>query len=99
VHRAPLSPAQVNNRNAFPRDNRARQQNPREQRKCWYCLENWTVGHRCQPMQQALHTIVMQGNEDDSSDDNERQEAVQRLQEPLLQAPPQENVPLLLLTI
>jgi hypothetical protein len=34
VRRAP-PPVQANNRNAFPRDNRVRQQNPREPRKCW----------------------------------------------------------------
>jgi hypothetical protein len=31
----------------------------------WYCPENWTFGHKCQPMQRALNAIQMQGNSDE----------------------------------
>jgi hypothetical protein len=41
------------------RDNRVRN---REPRKCWYCPENWTIGHKCQQMQLALNIMEMQGN-------------------------------------
>ncbi|KAK1693984.1 hypothetical protein QYE76_010681 [Lolium multiflorum] len=59
-----------NNRQYPPRENRNRAPNerPREPRKCWYCTDNWFMGHRCQPMQRALNAIEMQGNEDDLDD-------------------------------
>ena len=41
------------------RDNRPR---IREPRKCWYCPENWTMGHKCQQLQNVLNAMEMQGH-------------------------------------
>jgi hypothetical protein len=38
-------------RNAANRDTRNKEDKPREPHKCWYCLESWTPGHKCQTMQ------------------------------------------------
>ena len=53
------APPPTQQRNVPGRDNRNRQANdrPREPRKCWYCPENWDVGHRCQQMQRELNAI------------------------------------------
>jgi hypothetical protein len=40
----------------------------RPPRKCWYCPNNWTIGHKCQPMQRALNQIEMQGHSDEEDD-------------------------------
>jgi hypothetical protein len=37
----------------------------REPRKCWYCPDNWFLGHKCQPMQRALNAIEMQGHDEE----------------------------------
>jgi hypothetical protein len=59
-------------RQAANRDNRPRlpDNRQREPRKCWYCPENWVIGHRCQTMQRALNTIQMQGHSDDEEEIN-----------------------------
>jgi hypothetical protein len=63
-------------RNLPNRDNRNREVNvrQREPRKCWYCPENWTMGHKCQPMQRAINALQMQGNSEDDSDGDMIQE-------------------------
>jgi hypothetical protein len=60
-------------------DNKNREGNarPREPRKCWYCPENWTMGHKCQPMKRALNALQMQGNSEEDSDDEIVQEEAQ----------------------
>jgi hypothetical protein len=57
------------------RENRNRQfpDRAREPRKCWYCPDNWVVGHRCQPLQRALHAMEMQGHD---LEDDQLQEQV-----------------------
>jgi hypothetical protein len=45
------------------------EQRNRARRKCWYCPENWTIGHKCQQMQRALNQIEMQGHSDDENAD------------------------------
>nr|XP_051192241.1 uncharacterized protein LOC127305750 [Lolium perenne]XP_051192242.1 uncharacterized protein LOC127305750 [Lolium perenne]XP_051192243.1 uncharacterized protein LOC127305750 [Lolium perenne] len=69
--RRPPIPAQPQFRNAPARDNRNRNMGdrPREPRRCWYCPDNWTPGHRCPTMQRALNTIQMQGNSDDEQEE------------------------------
>ena len=47
---------------------------PRPPLKCWYCPDNWTLGHKCAAMQKELNAIQMQGNSDDE------QEMLQALQ-------------------
>jgi hypothetical protein len=49
------------------RDNRNREGNirPREPQKCWYCPQNWAIGHKCLPM-----PIQMQySSKDDNHDE------------------------------
>jgi len=41
-------------------------------RKCWYCPENWTIGHRCQTMQRALNNIEMQGHYDNEQEQEDQ---------------------------
>jgi hypothetical protein len=52
----------------------------RAPRKCWYCPENWTVGHMCQPTQRVLNHIEMQDHSD------EEVEPVAPLRDPHLMA-------------
>jgi hypothetical protein len=71
-------------RNAAVRDirNRVPNDRPREPRKCWYCPDNWVVGHRCQPMQRALNALQMQGNSDeDEEPDNQPVEEAQPVEQ------------------
>jgi hypothetical protein len=73
VRRAmPLSPAPPNQqaRNVLPRDNINRNYNgrPRVPRKCWYCPDNYTPGHRCTGMQRALNAVMMLGHSDEEDD-------------------------------
>ena len=65
-NKRPIIPAQQQRPNNFGaqrpaavRDNRVQN---REPRKCWYCPENWTIGHKCHQMQLALNIMEMQGN-------------------------------------
>jgi hypothetical protein len=37
----------------------------KDTKKCWYCPEPWSLGHKCQNVSNILHAINMQGHSDD----------------------------------
>ena len=53
--------------NSFLRDHRPRPMvdKPKEPRKCWYCPEPWSLGHKCQTVKNILHAIHMQGHSEE----------------------------------
>ena len=67
----PVAPPQLRPIQARDPRPRAPADRVREPKKCWYCPENWTLGHRCHPMQRALNTITMQGHSDDELPEEE----------------------------
>jgi hypothetical protein len=42
---------------------------PRVPRKCWYCPDNYTPGHRSPAMQQVLNALEMQDDSEDELED------------------------------
>ena len=77
---------QAHNKQGPFRDNRVRPpaDKTKEKGKCWYCPEDWFLGHRCAGVKSMIHAIQMQGH----SDDEEEQEEVAQPEEQV-----QENVP------
>jgi hypothetical protein len=64
---AKVPPAQQQARNVNYRENRMKPpvERSKEKGKCWYCLEDWSFGHKCSGIKSMLHAIEMQGHSDD----------------------------------
>jgi hypothetical protein len=68
-------PAIRDNRNRIPAER------PKEKGKCWYCLENWTFGHKCNGVKSLLHAIQLQGHSDEEGEQGDSVPAPEMVQE------------------
>lgn len=69
-------PNQAHNRPMAAKDNRVRNltDKAQEKGKCWYCPENWTVGHRCNGVKNLVHAIELQGHSDEDQEQEQLNE-------------------------
>jgi hypothetical protein len=76
------------NRNGQPRDNPIRNARPRIPRQCWYCPDNYALGHRCPGMQRAINMLILQEHPEEQEEEVQQLllDAVQEEQEPILPA-------------
>uniref|UniRef100_A0ACD5Y7D8 Uncharacterized protein n=1 Tax=Avena sativa TaxID=4498 RepID=A0ACD5Y7D8_AVESA len=62
----------------------------KEKGKCWYCLEDWTFGHKCSGIKSMVHAIQMQGH-NDNEEEEEQQIMIKQLVPPLPHPLPEEE--------